>query len=81
MIDSMLRLSRTDDLRFRLPVANDPYTGTHQATSFGQSCPQQAFSADLPSQVLSDVVSDVVNEFFTIVTPNGEDCTFICPSL
>ncbi|KAI0699094.1 carotenoid ester lipase precursor [Cytidiella melzeri] len=64
----------TGDLRFSLPVANDPYTGTHQATSFGQSCPQQAFNFDIPDAVVSDVLNDVINEFYTIVTPNGEDC-------
>ncbi|KAI0699098.1 carotenoid ester lipase precursor [Cytidiella melzeri] len=62
------------DLRFSLPVANDPYTGTHQATSFGQTCPQQAFNVSTPDPVMSNVLNDVFNGFFTIVTPNGEDC-------
>ncbi|KAI0345568.1 carotenoid ester lipase precursor [Trametopsis cervina] len=64
----------TGDLRFRLPVANDPYVGTHQATSFGLSCPQQAFNFDLQNAVVSDVANDVINTFYSLVTPSGEDC-------
>lgn len=64
----------TGDLRFSLPVPNDPYAGTHTATSFGLACPQQAFKFNLPSSVVADVVNEVINEVFDTVTPSGEDC-------
>ncbi|KAI0088623.1 carotenoid ester lipase precursor [Irpex rosettiformis] len=64
----------TGDLRFRLPVANDPYTGTLQATSFGTACPQQAFNFDIPVPGISDIVNEVINGFYDLITPNGEDC-------
>ncbi|KAI0791004.1 carotenoid ester lipase precursor [Abortiporus biennis] len=35
----------TGDLRFRLPVPNDAYTGSHSAIAFGPACPQQGSSA------------------------------------
>ena len=34
----------TGDLRLRLPVPNDAYTGTHQVTAYGPSCPQLSVS-------------------------------------
>lgn len=64
----------TGDLRFRQPVPSDPYTGTFQATSFGNACPQQAFKFDIPSQAVSDVVNEVINGFYDLITPASEDC-------
>ena len=43
------------DLRFRLPVPNEPYgVGIHNATSFGLACPQQA-------TISSDSISSLLN--------------------
>ncbi|KAI0793055.1 carotenoid ester lipase precursor [Irpex lacteus] len=64
----------TGDLRFRQPVPSDPYAGTFQATSFGNACPQQAFKFDIPSQAVSDVVNEVINGFYDLITPASEDC-------
>ncbi|KAI0793056.1 carotenoid ester lipase precursor [Irpex lacteus] len=64
----------TGDLRFRLPVPNDPYTGTHLATSFGNACPQQASTTNFPPQAASDVVKDMIAKFFAVPFTSGEDC-------
>ncbi|OJT12974.1 Lipase 4 [Trametes pubescens] len=65
------------NLRFNLPVAVDPYTGTHTATAFGPSCPQQAINFDLPSQLAEDAVNFIVNSIFQLVFPSDEDCLSI----
>ncbi|KAH9891908.1 carotenoid ester lipase precursor [Cubamyces lactineus] len=65
------------DLRFNLPVAVDPYTGTHTVTAFGQSCPQQAINLDLPSEVVSDAVNFILNSVYGVVVPSSEDCLTI----
>ncbi|KAI0326234.1 carotenoid ester lipase precursor [Cubamyces sp. BRFM 1775] len=65
------------DLRFNLPVAVDPYTGTHTVTAFGPSCPQQAINLDLPSQLASDAVDFILNSVYGIVFPSDEDCLTI----
>ncbi|KAI0629975.1 carotenoid ester lipase precursor [Trametes polyzona] len=65
------------DLRFNLPVAVDPYTGTHTATAFGPACPQQAINFDLPSQLAEDAVNFIVNSIFQLVFPDDEDCLSI----
>ncbi|KAI0354803.1 carotenoid ester lipase precursor [Trametes cingulata] len=65
------------DLRFNLPVAVDPYTGTHTATAFGPSCPQQAINFDLPSTLAEDAVNFIVNSIFQVVFPADEDCLSI----
>ncbi|OSC98005.1 carotenoid ester lipase precursor [Trametes coccinea BRFM310] len=62
------------DLRFNLPVAVEPYTGTHTVTSFGPSCPQQAVDFDLPSQLAEDAVNFIVNSIYQAVFPAQEDC-------
>ncbi|OCH92823.1 carotenoid ester lipase precursor [Obba rivulosa] len=64
----------TGDLRFRLPQPNDPYNGTHTATAFGPSCPQQALTLPLPSGLASDAIDFIVNSVFQVVTPSNEDC-------
>ncbi|KAI0642945.1 carotenoid ester lipase precursor [Trametes meyenii] len=65
------------DLRFNLPVAVDPYTGTHTVTAFGPSCPQQAIDFDLPSELAEDAVNFIVNSIFQLVFPAQEDCLSI----
>ncbi|KAI0655443.1 carotenoid ester lipase precursor [Cubamyces menziesii] len=65
------------DLRFNLPVAVDPYTGTHTVTAFGPACPQQAINLDLPSQLASEVVDFIINGVYGAVFPSSEDCLTI----
>ncbi|KAI0671152.1 carotenoid ester lipase precursor [Trametes maxima] len=65
------------DLRFNLPVAVDPYTGTHTVTAFGPSCPQQAINFDFPSELAEDAVNFIVNSIFQLVFPSQEDCLSI----
>ncbi|KAI0763529.1 carotenoid ester lipase precursor [Trametes elegans] len=65
------------DLRFNLPVAVDPYTGTHTVTTFGPSCPQQAINFDLPSELAEDAINFIVNSIFQLVFPSQEDCLSI----
>lgn len=64
----------TGDLRFRLPVPNDPYSGTHDAISFGLACPQQEMKLSLPSAVISNISEFIVETVAAVVTPFGEDC-------
>ncbi|CAL1698298.1 unnamed protein product [Somion occarium] len=62
------------DLRFRLPVSNDPYTGVHSAITFGASCPQQALNLPIPGDITSSAINSVINTALTIATPESEDC-------
>ncbi|TCD65524.1 hypothetical protein EIP91_002532 [Steccherinum ochraceum] len=61
------------DLRYRLPVPNDAYTGVQSAASFGSACPQQA--QPLPF-VGSAAISAAWNTFVgsTNVVAQSEDC-------
>lgn len=63
------------DLRFRLPVANDPYNGSRMATSFGDVCPQQAFTLPLPKEVPTKGLEFVINQVYNIISPASEDCS------
>ncbi|KAJ7051684.1 Alpha/Beta hydrolase protein [Mycena amicta] len=65
------------DLRFRLPVANAPYTGTHSATTMGPGCPQQAITLPILTGLPEEVIDDVVNSIFGTVFPSAEDCLTI----
>ncbi|KAF7300171.1 Carboxylic ester hydrolase [Mycena kentingensis (nom. inval.)] len=65
------------DLRFRLPVANDAYTGTHAATAMGPGCPQQAVTLPILTGLPQEVIDDVVNSIFGTVFPSSEDCLTI----
>jgi carboxylesterase type B len=62
------------DLRFRLPVPNDPYTGAHQATNYGPSCPQQQFDIKLPIGLPLDTINAIGNTIYGAVFPDSEDC-------
>ncbi|EIM86931.1 carotenoid ester lipase precursor [Stereum hirsutum FP-91666 SS1] len=66
-------LPPTGDLRLRLPVANLPYNGTYNASTFGPICPQQSFVLD-PSVVAT--VGPIVAElaFGPGNYPQSEDC-------
>ncbi|GJE92626.1 carotenoid ester lipase precursor [Phanerochaete sordida] len=59
------------DLRFRLPVPNAAYSGTHTATAFGHACPQQTAPPQFPASVQSDVTAFVDS---TTITDIAEDC-------
>ena len=67
---------RTGQNRFNLPVPVAPYTGSHQATAFGPSCPQQTPTVlpnfgILPASALA-VLNKVLNSGNT--TASSEDC-------
>ncbi|KAI0790999.1 carotenoid ester lipase precursor [Abortiporus biennis] len=62
------------DLRFRLPIANDPYNGTQTVTSFGAACPQQSINLPLPDGIVTDAIDFIVNDVYNIITPSSEDC-------
>ncbi|KAK7688643.1 hypothetical protein QCA50_008181 [Cerrena zonata] len=64
----------TGDLRFRLPVPNDPYTGTHSASDFGPSCPQQPPKLPIPGNLAAEAVNFIVDTAFNAVFPSSEDC-------
>lgn len=65
----------TGDLRFRQPVAIDPYTGTHVATAFGPSCPQQAVLLALPPDLATDTIDFITDVVLDVIEPQSEDCT------
>ncbi|KAG8872196.1 hypothetical protein FRB97_007889 [Tulasnella sp. 331] len=66
------------DLRFRLPVAADPYIGSHSATTFGRSCPQQPITVPFLPAIVPSVVRSAINKVISgawgAVFPGGEDC-------
>ena len=66
--------SSTGDLRFNLPVAVDPYTGSHTASAFGPACPQQAIEFPHFFGVPATTVDFIVNRMYKVVTPAAEDC-------
>ncbi|KIP02704.1 hypothetical protein PHLGIDRAFT_32096 [Phlebiopsis gigantea 11061_1 CR5-6] len=64
----------TGDLRFRLPAANEPYRGNHDATAFGLSCPQQDTPLPpIPPSILPNLTGILFNGTGTS-EPSGEDC-------
>ena len=67
---------RTGDLRFRLPVPIKYTNGTHDATQFGPSCPQQAIRLPLLSGVPSDIINFITDSIFRLVLPDSEDCLY-----
>ncbi|KAF8194390.1 alpha beta-hydrolase [Mycena galopus ATCC 62051] len=62
------------DLRFRLPVANAPYNGTHTATAMGPGCPQQAIELPILTGLPQEVVDDVIGSIYGTLFPSSEDC-------
>ncbi|GJE92623.1 carotenoid ester lipase precursor [Phanerochaete sordida] len=64
----------TGNLRFNLPVPNAPYTGAHDAGSFGPACPQQAAQLPVPPGIVSNVTQFIVETVTAVVTPFSEDC-------
>lgn len=64
------------DLRFQLPVANDPYSGDYDATVFGDSCIQQAYNdSDISNQnsAAIELMLSMASAFAANVT-DSEDC-------
>ncbi|KAI0265664.1 carotenoid ester lipase precursor [Gloeopeniophorella convolvens] len=62
------------DLRFRLPQPNSAYTGTHDATTFGPACPQQALQLPIPGELAQEAIDFITNSIYNLVTPSSEDC-------
>lgn len=74
------------DLRFRLPLPNEPYNGTFNATAFGQSCPEQDSSSSiaLVSNSLGSDYTDALkfaSSAFQTSTPAAEDCEYSAVAL
>ena len=63
---------RVGDLRFRLPQALDPYSGTYNATAFGLSCTQQAARVAIPNGIPQETVEFLTS--FNTSIPDSEDC-------
>ncbi|KAI9457440.1 carotenoid ester lipase precursor [Lactarius psammicola] len=61
------------DLRFRLPQAHGPYSGTYNATAFGLSCPQQATTVAIPNGLPQETVK-FLSSSPGPAKPDGEDC-------
>ncbi|ETW82244.1 Esterase/lipase/thioesterase [Heterobasidion irregulare TC 32-1] len=67
-------LPPTGNLRFRLPVPNLPYRGTHNATQFALACPQQSYSPTIPNAELGEILSQLPGGG---TAPSGEDCLYV----
>ncbi len=64
---------RTGNLRLRLPVENSPYTGTHNATSFGLAC-TQVKEPVVPDDLSSDAKAVVNGYLGSLDFESDEDC-------
>ena len=66
---------RIGELRFQLPQPLPPYTGTHNASSFGPACRQQNITArfTFPS-FLSPSTVELVEELIGNFPDPSEDC-------
>ena len=78
MTSPSIFLTRVGDLRLRLPQPVLPYTGTINATAFGNQCVQQTF----PSVVLPSSVPVAAGEYAgtflgSASVPTSEDCTWL----
>ena len=63
------------DLRLRLPVANDPYEGTYNATAFGPACTQQNATSDANFAVLPpETLTFLLYNYTKDVGAGAEDC-------
>ncbi|KAJ7624440.1 carotenoid ester lipase precursor [Roridomyces roridus] len=68
------------DLRFRLPVAHEPYNGSFNATTMSPACTQQALvypDLTLLPFPLGVEVNAILHSVYTVVTPDSEDCLYI----
>ncbi|KAF7299717.1 Carboxylic ester hydrolase [Mycena chlorophos] len=64
-------------LRFQLPVANSPYSGSYSVTSFGPGCPQQEIVLPDLSGLVAEVVDYITDSIFDTIFPSDEDCLTI----
>ncbi|KAI9442992.1 Alpha/Beta hydrolase protein [Lactarius indigo] len=65
------------NLRFRHPQSPDPYDGTHNATAYGLSCPQQATTLAIPNglpQQTLEYFASLFGNGTTTPIQDGEDC-------
>ncbi|VDB94161.1 unnamed protein product [Peniophora sp. CBMAI 1063] len=64
------------DLRFRLPIANDPYNGTFNATAFGPACIQQPFNDSATSDLNPTAAGVLTGLLGSLTSPaiDDEDC-------
>ncbi|KIJ66167.1 hypothetical protein HYDPIDRAFT_87569 [Hydnomerulius pinastri MD-312] len=69
------------DLRFRLPVHPNNFTGVQQATKFGNACPQQvtlAPNASFPDSPALEGAPQVIAQLMpTSNTTQSEDCLYL----
>lgn len=70
----MVTLFRWADARLRLPVANDPYTGEHNATDFGFACLQPDISPSIPDGLDPQATALLHSSAWEISTAS-DDCT------
>ena len=70
-----LTFTSVGDLRFRLPVAPDPYEGAYNATAFGPACPQQVPPNFIPPgfEVFQEVYEA---ELANPLGDGAEDCKY-----
>ncbi|KAI0804505.1 carotenoid ester lipase precursor [Irpex lacteus] len=66
----------TGDLRFRLPLPNDPYTGLFNATAFGPACPQQNLQYVIPDNIAPEARA-VLEAGTSTLMDDAEDCLTI----
>ncbi|KAH8079812.1 carotenoid ester lipase precursor [Cristinia sonorae] len=64
----------TGELRLRLPVLNNPYTGSHPSTDFGPSCPQKSTNLTIPPGPGLDALIAITAALGGSITSEDEDC-------
>ena len=72
---------RVGDLRFQLPVANDPYLGTYNATTSGAACIQQLPRLTDTSNLnptAAEILQQTVSTIASSAPPDDEDCKMLC---
>ena len=76
LADELFLLYSVGDLRLRLPVASDAYSGIYNASAFGPACPQLNSSALLNISVLppETLLFLVENTTVAPVGDGEEDC-------
>ncbi|KAF8964271.1 Alpha/Beta hydrolase protein [Flammula alnicola] len=62
------------DLRYQLPQTIPAYNGTHDATSFGPSCGQQAVDLPIVTGLVAEAADYIVNSIYGQIFPDSEDC-------
>ncbi|KAF8637281.1 hypothetical protein AX17_002934 [Amanita inopinata Kibby_2008] len=66
-----------DDLRYSLPVALPPYSGSYDARNFGPSCTQQTRELPQVPNVTQSVLDYLNYTLWNYSTPDSEDCLTI----